>query len=143
MKKLSTSIESYIKALCPDAERLISSMKRNAMYMQAVRTVWTDDAASTLILEHTNAFYIREDDRPKKGSFKDRPYILCEICMDDPAIRSEVDTRRELLSLALRSAGLTFDELIIKPARRGMKDRHPFREDKDRANGAHSTSDPM
>ena len=128
MKKLSSSIESYIRALCPDADKLIASTKRNAIYVEGIRTVWKDELAAKMILEHTNAFYIREDDRPKKGIFKDRPYILCEICIDDPAIRSEVDTRRELLTLALKKSGLSFDELIIKPARRGMRDRHPFKD---------------
>ncbi len=128
MKKLSSSIESYIRALCPDADKLIASTKRNAIYVEGIRTVWKDELAAKMILEHTNAFYIREDDRPKKGMFKDRPYILCEICIDDPAIRSEVDTRRELLTLALKKTGLSFDELIIKPARRGMRDRHPFKD---------------
>ncbi len=128
MKKLSSSIESYIRALCPDADKLIASTKRNAIYVEGIRTVWKDELAAKMILEHTNAFYIREDDRPKKGMFKDRPYILCEICIDDPAIRSEVDTRRELLTLALKKSGLSFDELIIKPARRGMRDRHPFKD---------------
>lgn len=128
MKKLSSSIESYIRALCPDADKLIASTKRNAIYVEGIRTVWKDELAAKMILEHTNAFYIREDDRPKKGMFKDRPYILCEICLDDPAIRSEVDTRRELLTLALKKSGLSFDELIIKPARRGMRDRHPFKD---------------
>lgn len=128
MKKLSSSIESYIRALCPDADKLIASTKRNAIYVEGIRTVWKDELAAKMILEHTNAFYIREDDRPKKGMYKDRPYILCEICIDDPAIRSEVDTRRELLTLALKKSGLSFDELIIKPARRGMRDRHPFKD---------------
>lgn len=128
MKKLSSSIESYIRALCPDADKLIASTERNANYVEGIRTVWKDELAAKMILEHTNAFYIREDDRPKKGMFKDRPYILCEICIDDPAIRSEVDTRRELLTLALKKSGLSFDELIIKPARRGMRDRHPFKD---------------
>lgn len=128
MKKLSSSIESYIRALCPDADKLIASTKRNAIYVEGICTVWKDELAAKMILEHTNAFYIREDDRPKKGMFKDRPYILCEICIDDPAIRSEVDTRRELLTLALKKSGLSFDELIIKPARRGMRDRHPFKD---------------
>lgn len=128
MKKLATSIESYIKAVCPDADKLISATKRNTMYMEAVRKVWKNKDASRLILDHTNAFYIRKDDRPKKGIYKDRPYMLCDICIDDPAIRSEVDVRRELLTLALKETGLTFDELRILPARRGMRDKHPFKE---------------
>lgn len=130
MKSLSSSIESYIKALCPDADKLISSTRRNGSYIEAVKRVWKNPEASKLILDHTNAFYVRADDRPKKGIYKDKPYIICEICIDDPAIRSEVDVRRELLMLALRECGLTFEELHIKPARRSMRERHPFREEK-------------
>ena len=65
MKKLSSSIESYIRALCPDADKLIASTKRNAIYVEGIRTVWKDELAAKMILEHTNAVYILEDDRPK------------------------------------------------------------------------------
>lgn len=131
MKKLSSSIDSLIKELCPDAGKLLSASKRNAAYIEAVRKVWADPMASGMILDHTNAFYVMEDPRPKKGAYKDKPYIISEVCIDDPAVRAEVDARRELLALALRQNGLTFEELHIKPARRGMRGRHPFREEKE------------
>ena len=54
------------------------------------------------------------------------PHILCEICIDDPLVRSEINFRQEMLRLDLAYEGLHFDELRIKPSKFGMKDRHPF-----------------
>lgn len=115
-----------MKAYGMDASEIMNASKRNFAYKTAVAHVWKNKDASELILAHTNAFYVREDTAPKKGSYKDRKYILCEICIDDPTVRSEVDNLRGPLELALRANGLSFDELRIIPARRGMRKRHPF-----------------
>ncbi len=48
--------------------------------------------------------------------------------MDEPLVRSEMDARREFMALRLRDRGLSFHELRIIPARRGMRQRHPFRD---------------
>lgn len=126
MKKLSTQLEQFFKELDIDAKDMIDSAKRKRAYKNAVRKIWKDEQASDLIFAHTNAFYIRKDDRPKKGEFRDKPYILCDICIDDPTIRSEIDSRRSILEIALKDEGLSFNELRIIPARRGMRKRHPF-----------------
>ena len=128
MKDLSKSIASLVTSLGGPTEGLSSIMSNNAAYASAVREIWKTDAASRLVLDHTNAFYVRKDDRPKKGPAKDKPYILCEVCMDEPLIRSEMDARKEMMALALRKRGLTFDEMRIIPARRGMRQRHPFKD---------------
>lgn len=128
MKDLSKSLANLVTSLGGEESNLSKVMANNAAYVAAVRDIWTNEAAARLILDHTNAFYIRKDERPRKGPDKDKPYILCEICLDEPLIRSEMDTRKEMLALALAKRGLTFNEIRIIPARRGMRQRHPFRD---------------
>lgn len=128
MKDLSKSIANLVTNLGGDAEGLSTVMSNQAAYASAVREIWKTEAAARLILDHTNAFYVRKDERPRKGPDKDKPHILCEICMDEPLIRSEMDARKEMLALALAQRGLSFDEIRIIPARRGMRQRHPFKE---------------
>ncbi len=126
MKSLSNCISQLLNSLDADSAKLARIAANNNRYRDAVRGIWKDADASSMILMHTNAFYVRRDEAPHKGATEANPYIICEVCVDDPLIRSELDTHKELLQFALRSNGLSFDELKIKPARRGMKDRHPF-----------------
>lgn len=133
MQSISKYLDEYLKSMDADFAKLVRIARNNDAYAQAVRTVWTDRAASDLILAHTNAFYVRRDDRPRRGPHKDDPYIVCEICIDDALVRSEIDTHKELLQIVLHQNGLAFDELRLVPARRGMRKRHPFLP-KDRGN---------
>ncbi len=126
MKKLSQAIGAFIEASGHDAKGIMNASARNLAYKNAVGHVWKRSEAAQMVLDHTNAFYVREDTTPRKGPDKDKKYIVCEICIDDPTVRSEVDNMRYLLELSLRSNGLTFNELRIIPARRGMRKRHPF-----------------
>lgn len=128
MKDLSKSLASLVTSLGGPAEGVPNMMSNNAAYVSAVREVWKTESACRMILDHTNAFYIRKDDRPRKGPDKDKPHILCEICLDEPLIRSEMDARKEMVALALMKRGLKFDEVKIIPARRGMRQRHPFKD---------------
>ncbi len=80
------------------------------------------------LLAHTNAFYIRRDETPRKGPDKDKPYIVCEVCVDDAMAKSEINMRQELIKLALASEGIHFEEFRIITARGGMRSRHPFLE---------------
>lgn len=129
MPRLSTELKKVIGNLDGDAAKFFKIAQNNERYKQAVRDIWLDDAPVELILAHTNAFYVRKDETPRKGPDKDKPYIVCEICADDPLVRSELDTHRELLQLALKKQGMDFEEIRIIPARRGMKNRHPFIKD--------------
>lgn len=126
MQSISKYLDEYLKSMDADFAKLVRIARNNDAYAQAVKTVWADHAASDLILAHTNAFYVRRDDRPRRGPHKDDPYIVCEICIDDALVRSEIDTHKELLQIVLHQNGLAFDELRLVPARRGMKKRHPF-----------------
>lgn len=128
VKDLSKSLANLVTSLGGEDAGIANVMSNNAAYAAAVRDLWPVASASRLILDHTNAFYVRKDERPRKGANKDEPRILCEVCLDEPLIRSEMDARKEMLSLALKERGLAFDEIRIIPARRGMRQRHPFRE---------------
>ncbi len=126
MLRISHCIDDLIQSLGADESKMVRIALNNRKYKDAVLSIWKDEEASSFILDHTNAFYIRNDTTPRHGVKPDEAYIICEICIDDPLVRSELDTHKELLQFALRSQGLSFEELHIKPARRGMKSRHPF-----------------
>ena len=97
------------------------------VYARAVRKVWKNNpGAVRLILEHTNAVYVRQDDRPRKGPDKDKPFIVCEVYSDDSMVRAELDTWQQILQLALVEQGIRFDEFRIFPSKLGMTERHPF-----------------
>lgn len=117
-----------MKSLDIDSAKQMQIALNNTRYREAVKSIWKDAEASRLILDHTNAFYVRIDELPKKGFPADKDYVVCEVCIDDALVRSEVDAHRELLEFALRSNGLTFEEFRIIPARHGMRTRHPFAE---------------
>lgn len=114
-------------SLDADSAKLVQIALNNAKYRDAVKSIWKDAEASQLILDHTNAFYVRVDELPKKGFPADADYVVCEVCVDDALVRSELDAHRELLQFALRSNGLSFEEFRIVPSRHSMKSRHPFR----------------
>lgn len=127
MKDISSYISKLIGSMDKDPKSgMVNALKINSIYASSVGKIWKRPEASNLILDHTNAVYIRKDTTPKKGPYKDKPYIVCDICIDDPLVRSELDTHKELLMLAMTEAGLTFQEMRIIPARRGMRKRHPF-----------------
>lgn len=126
MPNLSDCIAELMKSLDADSAKMAQIAVNNRIYRDAVLSIWKNTEASDLILAHTNAFYIRRDDSPHKGVAEGEAYIVSEICIDDAMVRSELDTHKELLQFALRSNGLSFDELRIIPARRGMRSRHPF-----------------
>lgn len=128
MKRIGQELSRIIGSLDGDAARFMSVALNNERYREAVRSVWADPDAARLILEGTNGFYVREDTSPRKGPRKDEPYMVSVVCAADALIRSELDAHRELLHLKLREAGMQTEELRIVPARRGMKERHPFRE---------------
>ncbi len=128
MQDLSKCVSAILGSLGPEAESVVKISSNNAIYAASVRDLWTTETAVRLILDHTNAFYVRKDDRPRKGPDKDKPYIVCEICMDEPLVRSEMDARKEMMALRLKARGLDFNELRILPARRGMRKRHPFKD---------------
>ncbi len=108
-------------------KKLTSALEYNRAYIAAVKKIWKSSDAQNLILEHTNAFYIRKDDRLRIGVDKDKDRILCDIYSDDALIRSELDTHRELFKLTLNKNGYMIDEVRIFPSKRGMLKRHPFR----------------
>lgn len=129
MMSLGGELSKVIGALDGDAAKFMSIALNNDRYRQAVRAVWPREEQARMILDGTNGFYIRQDTSPRKGPGKDEPYMVCTVCAEDALIRAELDTHRELLHLKLRQLGIQTEELRIVPARRGMKAKHPFREE--------------
>lgn len=126
MRGISDCMNELFESMGADKAKLSRIADNNLLYKRAVRSIWKDAEASAMILEHTNAFYMREDDRARKGIPLGQSYPVCEVCVDDPLVRSEIDTHKELLAFILRTEGLEFEEMRIISARRGMRNRHPF-----------------
>lgn len=129
MGSLAYEIISIMQELDDDIAKHVSIANNKSKFKEVVELIWKDPSANQLILSHINAFYVRKDDRPRIGPDKNKDRYVCEICSDDSLIRSELDTHRELISLELKKRGLVFEEISIKPSRRGMKSKHPFIDD--------------
>lgn len=128
---------SLKNALTPELERLGINPKtfskaasNNKAYMESVKFIWKSRSASKMILDHTNAFYVRVDKTPRKGKYKDMTFYVAEIVVDDPVVRAEIDTHRELLDLQLNYRGIFPNEIKILYAKGNMRNRHPFSSDK-------------
>ncbi len=126
MKGIDKILTTVVEELGCDTTNMATIARNNIAYRTAVKNIWRDQASRKLILDHTNAFYIREDKTPKKGPYKDKPYIICDIVLDDGLVRSEIDTHRELLMAHLLNEGLKFEKINIIPAKGNMRKRHPF-----------------
>lgn len=127
MTSLNTELNYMLNALNPDMAKMVRVSRYREAYANAVQRTWRENAeAARFMLNHTNAFYIRKDERPRKGPDKDKPRILCEVCVDDPIARTELNMRQEILRLALAHEGIQYDEFRIIPAKMGMRNRHPF-----------------
>ncbi len=126
MQELSKLVTKCIAELGGDVSGYATIAKNNIAYKAAIKKIWKEREAVNLILSHTNAFYIREDKSPRKGPDKDKPYMICDIVLDDGLVRSEIDTHRELLAAHLLTSGLKFEEINIIAAKGNMRDRHPF-----------------
>lgn len=138
MRKLSDCVSEFMDSLSPDHRKIAQAAYNNQKYKNAILGIWKSQEAARLILEKTNAFYVRRDTTKRiKKSYKENPHktgtssgdVVCEICLEDSMVLSELDTHREILAFALRSNGLTFDELKLVHSKGPMRERHPFMED--------------
>lgn len=127
MTGLDRELSRVVAQALPDAAYALKVGRNRAAYMRAVRATWFHStAAAEMILDHTNAFYVRRDDRPRIGPDADKPCIVGEVCIHDSTVRSEVNARLEMLKGALADEGVIVEELRIVTATWGMKKRHPF-----------------
>lgn len=133
MKRLSNCIDDFMDVLSIDNRKIAQAAFNNQQYKNAVLNIWKSHDASDLILTHTNAFYIRRDYSKKvKKSAQDGVFssssgdVVCEIYLEDSIILSELNAHREILAFALRTNGLTFDELKLIHSKGSMRMRHPF-----------------
>lgn len=126
MGSLNIELGRLMAQTMPESAYALRVQQYQRAYERAVRRTWSQSPeAADLVLAHTNAFYVRRDDRPCKGSAGEAP-LVGEACIDDSLVRSEVNARREMLRLALACESIEVEELRILASRRGMKDRHPF-----------------
>lgn len=127
MKNITDCLDEVMSSMSGEHGKLARIASNNAIFIKAVSSIWKDDEASNLILSHVNAFYVRMDSKAKIGIPLGQEYAVCEVCVDDPLVRSEIDTHREILSAVIQAEGLDFEELRIISARGDMRKRHPFK----------------
>lgn len=133
MESLATGISNLLAALDPDEAKLLRIAQNNTRYKNSVVSTWSDDPnVADFLLSHTNGLYFKEDTAPRKGAAKDKGWYLLGVYIDDSMARSEINARRELLRLAMAQEGLHVDEIVIHPARAGMKEHHLFPESVER-----------
>lgn len=128
MKNIADCLTEAMSSFGAESAKISRIASNNSIFVKSVSLVWKDNEAKKLILDHVNAFYVRLDTKPKIGIPLGQEYTVCEVCVDDSLVRSEIDTHRELLSAVLRNEGLNFEELRIISARGDMRKRHPFKE---------------
>lgn len=127
MAGLGTELTRLVAQSLPDGPYAVKVARNHMAFQRAVYATWFESApTAAMVLSHTNAFYVRRDDRPRRGPDRDKPYIVAEVCIHDSTVRSEVNARREMLKLALAREGVHVEELRIIVSRWGMKERHPF-----------------
>ncbi len=129
MRSFGFEAERIMAQANPQISRHLKIARYRSAYVDAIiRTCAPRSDMAAYLLAHTNAFYIRRDDTPRKGPDKDKPFIVCEVCVDDAMTKSELNMRQELLKLALAAEEIHFDEFRIITAKGGMRSRHPFLE---------------
>ena len=129
MQSLATGLSALVADLGPEAASALKRARNKERYRAAVERTWRmrPDVAR-FVLEHTNGIYIARDERPRKGPDKDRERWVFGIYLDDPAARTEVDAWQAVLLQALRTEGITADELRFLPAKWDMRKRKLFPE---------------
>ncbi len=143
MRSFRFEAERIMTQANPQISRHLKIARYRSAYVDAIiRTCAPRSDMAAYLLAHTNAFYIRRDDTPRKGPDKDKPFIVCEVCVDDAMTKSELNMRQELLKLALAAEEIHFDEFRIITAKGGMRSRHPFLEVAERVSqGAYRTGE--
>lgn len=128
MKSIAQCMGEMLEELGIDRAKTNRINDNNLLFRKAICSIWKDKEASDLIFSHTNAFYVRKVDTPRIGIPLGTEYYVCEICVDDALVRSEIDTHKELLTFVLRTQGIEFEELRIISAKGNMLKRHPFKQ---------------
>lgn len=145
MRSFGFEAERIMAQANPQISRHLKIARYRSAYVDAIiRTCAPRSDMAAYLLAHTNAFYIRRDDTPRKGPDKDKPFIVCEVCVDDAMTKSELNMRQELLKLALAAEEIHFDEFRIITAKGGMRSRHPFLEVAERVSrGTYRTGETL
>lgn len=129
MQSMETGVANMLADFGPELAAALRSAQNNDKFAQSVRKTWSDNPdVADFLLAHTNVIFFEKDQAPRKGSAggKDR-FDLC-VYVDDSLANSELNARRELLVLMLAQEGILFQNLNIRFATRGTKERHLFPE---------------
>ncbi len=128
MNSIGTELAQATGEMNKGFKKQLRISQNNSAYVDAVRSSCGENPdMANLIYEHTNAFYIKKDESPHKGSQKNESIYICELYIDDPIVRSEINMRREMLRLNLLIEGVDVDDIRIMASKMGMRERHPFR----------------
>ena len=114
---LSQGIFTVFEELYGSADEVRKQVKAaqiEEIYKNAVQSVFGN--AAYLVLKHTNAVYC----------FTEKEITQFIVYANDSSIRSSLDARQELLKIALFKQGLQFSQFKVLPAKKSIKDRHPF-----------------
>lgn len=129
MPSLSKGMQGFMASLGPEAARAMRVQQIRDRYKAAVQRAWSDSPeAARLVLAHTNGMYVAKDERRRTGPDKHKDRIVFDVYLDDAVVRTEFDARQQMLALALRQEGMSFDELRILHAKGDMRHRHAFPE---------------
>lgn len=129
MQSVGTGASNVLAEFGPELAAVLRNAQNNEKYARSVRKAWADNPeAADYLLAHTNVIFFEKDQSPRKGpdSDKDR-YNLC-VYVDESMANSELNARRELVVLMLAQEGIHFQNLVIRFATKGTKERHLFPE---------------
>lgn len=129
MRSVGTAIASSLAKLDPEKARLLRNARNNERYAAAARRVFSDNPdAGEYVLAHTNGLYLEKSAPPPATSPNGASRLVIHVYLDDATARAELNARREMLLFSLRQDGMHLDEMVIRNATWGMRERHLFPE---------------
>lgn len=141
MTQLGSGLDKLLKSLGAAGAKAARSQRVAEVHVRwrrAVEAVYGPGAP--LVLDHINGIYIMRPDQANDPMAARVPQgkTLLVVYSDDAMIRSDLDSRQEMLKIRLNEQGEHVEAFSIKPARFDMKARHPYREqlEKDRREAA-------
>lgn len=127
MGSLGKEIHFYIEGLGLDAAKRMRIMRYNRYWVRSIKRMCGDNVdLANLILLHINAAYMVKDDSYHKKEFRDKPYIVGILYVDDSTVRSELVNRTEAIRCEMLKHEANLHEVRVLSSRRGMARRHPF-----------------
>lgn len=129
MRKLSSNIPSTLKIMGKDSGSAARIAQRTAevrqMWANAVEKMWRDPEAAAMILAHTNAVGIVEEENHRGERYK-KLYVY----VDDSIVLTELNALRERVKLLfLAEFKEDVQEFDIRISRGTRKREYPYKEE--------------